>query len=105
MKSIRQIFQYRRDLLDEPEVRELIEYAQELEGLVLDKKIDEVHNKEHILLAMIRDIYSSCKDILKQDELHQRFPSEVEPIGDYKDSISNLTKYITDMCRDNKINL
>jgi hypothetical protein len=30
MKSIGQIFRNNRDLLDEPEVQELVEYAQEL---------------------------------------------------------------------------
>lgn len=105
MKSIRQIFQHRKDLLDEPEVQELIDYTQELEGLVMDKKIEDNYDKETILLGIIRDIYSSCDDTLKQDELHQRFPNDTEPVGDYRDSLINLKRFISDMCRDNKINL
>ena len=105
MKSIRQIFQFRKELLDEPEVQELVEYAQELEGLVMDKKIEDNYDKETILLGIIRDIYSSCNDTLKQDELHQRFPNDTEPIGDYKDSLINLKIFISDMCRENRINL
>ena len=105
MKSIRQIFQFRKELLGEPEVQELVEYAQELEGLVMDKKIEDNYDKETILLGIIRDIYSSCNDTLKQDELHQRFPNDIESIGDYKDSIINLKRFISDMCRENRINL
>jgi len=105
MKSISQIFRNNRDLLDTPEVQELAEYARELEGLVMDKKIEESYDKEDILLGIIRDIYSSCKDTLEQDEQHKRFPNEVEPVEDYRESIQNLKRFISDMCRENRINL
>ena len=105
MKSISQIFQTNRVLLDEPEVQELVEYTRDLEGLVMGQKIDDNYDKEDVLLGIIRDIYSSCKDTLEQDELHERFPREVEPIGDYKESLVNLKRFISDMCRDNRINL
>lgn len=105
MKSITQIFRNNRELLDVPEVQELIEYTQDLEGLVMDRKIDDNYDKEYILLGIIRDIYSSCKDTLEQDELHARFPNEVEPIGDYKESLVNLKRFISEMCRENRINL
>lgn len=105
MKSINQIFRNNRELLDVPEVQELAEYARELEGLVMDKKIEDNYDKEDILLGIIRDIYSSCKDTLEQDELHQRFPYEVEPIADYKESLVNLKRFISNMCREYKINL
>jgi hypothetical protein len=42
---------------------------------------------------------------LEQDELHERFPSVVDPIGDYKESLINLKRFISDMCRENRINL
>jgi len=105
MKSISQIFRNNRDLLDTPEVQELAEYTRELEGLVMDKNIEECYDKEDILLGIIRDIYSSCEDTLEQDELHQRFPKEVEPVEDYRESIQNLKRFISDMCRENRINL
>ena len=105
MKSISQIFQTNRVLLDEPEVQELVEYTRDLEGLVMGQKIDDNYDKEDVLLGIIRDIYSSCKDTLEQDELHERFPREVEPIGDYKESLVNLKRFISDMCRENRINL
>ena len=105
MKSINQIFRNNRELLDVPEVQELAEYTRELEGLVMDKKIEDNYDKEDILLGIIRDIFISCKDTLEQDELHQRFPSEVEPIADYKESLVNLKRFISNMCREYKINL
>lgn len=105
MKSISQIFRTNRELLDEPEVQELAEYTRELEGLVMGRKIDDNYDKEDVLLGIIRDIYSSCKDTLEQDELHERFPNEVEPIKDYKESIVNLKRFISEMCRENRINL
>jgi hypothetical protein len=71
----------------------------------MDKKIEDNYDKEDILLGIIRDIYSSCKDTLEQDELHERFPSVVDPIGDYKESLINLKRFISDMCRENRINL
>jgi hypothetical protein len=42
MKSISQIFRTNRELLDEPEVQELVDYTRELEGLVMDKKIEVI---------------------------------------------------------------
>jgi len=105
MKSINQIFRNNLDLLDTPEVQELAEYTRELEGLVMDKNIEESYDKEDILLGIIRDIYSSCKDTLEQDELHKRFPTEVEPVEDYRESIKNLKRFISNMCRENRINL
>ena len=105
MKSINQIFRYNKELLDIPEVQELAEYTRELEGLVMDKKIEDNYDKEAVLLGIIRDIFTSCKDTLEQDELHQRFPSEVEPIADYKESLLNLKKFISHMCWENRINL
>lgn len=104
MKSIRQIFKNNLDLLDEPEVQELIEYTQELEGQVLDTKIEKQYDHQDVLLMMIRDIHKSCGDTIKEDELFQRFPNEVDPV-DYKEAIINLRKYISNLCFDYKIEL
>jgi hypothetical protein len=71
----------------------------------MDKKIEDNYDKEAVLLGIIRDIFTSCKDTLDQDELHQRFPSEVEPIADYKETIVNLKRFISHMCWENRINL
>ena len=48
--------------MDEPEVIELIEYCQELEGEVVEKKIDNTYNKDHMLKTMLSDILSSCRE-------------------------------------------
>jgi hypothetical protein len=53
---------------------------------------------------MIRDIHKSCGDTIKEDELFQRFPNEVDPV-DYKQAIINLRKYISNLCFDYKIGL
>lgn len=104
MKSIKQIFKNNPGLLDEPEVQELIEYTQELEGQLFDKVIDKKSDKQDVLLMMIRDIHKSCGDTIKEDELFQRFPNEVNPV-DYKEAIINLQKYISNLCFDYKIEL
>ena len=67
MKSIRQIFKNNLDLLDEPEVQELIEYTQELEGQVLDTKIEKQYDHQDVLLMMIRDIH---KHLQKQSSFN-----------------------------------
>ena len=48
--------------MDKPEVIELIEYCQELEGEVIEKKIDNTYNKDHMLKTMLSDILSSCRE-------------------------------------------
>ena len=42
--------------MDEPEVIELIEYCQELEGEVLEKKIEDTYSKEEIYLQILKEI-------------------------------------------------
>ncbi len=103
MKSIGQIFRNNRDLLDNPEVQELIEYAQELEGLVMDKKIEDNYDKEHVLMSMLRDIVKGIDDTIKDDEESIRF-NEI-PRVDYEQSVKNLRDYIRNMCFENRINL
>ena len=103
MKSINQIFRNNRDLLDEPEVQELVEYARELDGLVLDKKIEENYDKEHILKSMLRDIVKGIDSTIKDDEESIRFNET--PRVDYEECVKNLRIFITKMCFENKINL
>ena len=45
MKNIKQLFRGNLDLLEKPEVQELIEYTQELEGQVLERKIEDTYDK------------------------------------------------------------
>jgi hypothetical protein len=102
MKSINQLFKTNKDLLEEPEVINLIEYTRELEEIVMNMDLSSKFNKEAILLSIVRDIYSSCKQTIAQNDLHERFPDEVEYISE-KESIHNLKTFIFNICRDNNI--
>jgi len=54
MKNINQIFKNNKTLMDNPEVQELIDYCVELEGQVVEKKIDDTYSKEEIYLRCLR---------------------------------------------------
>ena len=72
MKSINQIFKDNTSLMDEPEVKELIEYCQELEGKVMNKedwtKEDWNHHMARLVMmaAEERGEMISYEDALKQ---------------------------------------
>lgn len=101
MKSIGQIFRNNKQLMDEPEVQELIEYCRELEGQVMDRKIDDNYDKEHVLRGMLKDIRTGINDTLVEDEESMRF-NEI-PRVDFKQAMLNLKKFISEMCYLNKI--
>ena len=46
---------------------------------------------------MFKEIYQSCNDTLKDDEIAERFKET--PRVDFKETISNLKKYMQEMCR------
>ncbi|NBW21502.1 MAG: hypothetical protein EBR82_77445 [Caulobacteraceae bacterium] len=54
MKNINQIFKNNKSLIDHPEVQDLIEYCVDLEGQVLENKIDDTYNKEEIYLDQLK---------------------------------------------------
>ena len=78
--------------MDHAEVQELIDYCVELEGQVVEKKIDDTYSKEEIYLQMLKEIYDSCDKTLTDDELAERFKET--PRVDFKQSIINLKKYM-----------
>jgi hypothetical protein len=92
MKSVNQIFKNNTHLMDEPEVIELIEYCQELEGEVLEKKIEDTYSKEEIYLQILKEIYDSCDKTLTDDQLSERFKET--PRVDFKEAVINLKKYM-----------
>lgn len=102
MKSINQLFKTNKSLLEEPEVIDLIEYTKELEEIVINNELSSKFNKEDILHSIIRDIYSSCKQTIAQNDLHKRFPREVDSINE-SESIQNLKTFIFNICKDNNI--
>jgi hypothetical protein len=95
MKNINQIFKNNKHLMDEPEVMELIEYCRELEGDVLDVKINKQYDKEEILHNIVKEIYSSCRQLIKDEEESVRFGET--PRVDFEKSIVNLKRYIEDI--------
>ncbi len=102
MKNKLQLFKNKPDLLDEPEVQELLEYCEQLEDELVEFRFEKQKNKELILLDMIKEVLKGCNALQKEQTEHERFGFEAP---DYQDTISNLTNYIHDICRINKIYL
>jgi len=103
MKSISQIFEGNESLMDLRPIEELIDYCRELEGEILERKIEDEYNKEQYYAQVFKDIYQSCDDTLKDDELAERFKET--PRVDFKETISNLKTYMLEMCRLYKLEL
>ena len=100
MRNINQIFKYNKILMDIPEVSELITYCEQLEDNLVENKHDKSYNKETILLEFLRELSSSCDDILKTDEENTRFKlGEI----DFKQSVVGLNKNIKQFFRDNNL--
>ena len=104
MKNINQLFRKNPSLLDSPEIQELIVYVQELEGEVLDRKIDDNYDKEHMLKSMLSDILSSCREYEDNKILQNRYPDLYKNI-DADTLVKNLMVYILDMNRKNNLKL
>lgn len=97
MKSISQIFQGNEHLMDLGPVEELIDYCYDLEGQVLERKIDDTYNKEEIYLQILKDIYESCNQTLEDQKISDRF-KEIPPV-DFKNAIMNLKIYLESVQR------
>jgi hypothetical protein len=104
VKNIKQLFRRRPDLLEKPEVQELIEYTQELEGKVFEKNIEDNYDKEHMLKSMLQDILNSCRDMEETNKLAERYPGMYEK-SDAESLVKNLKDYILDMSFMNNLGL
>ncbi len=104
MKNINQLFRKRSDLLNNEEVQKLIEYTQDLEGKVLERKVEDTYNKEHLLKTMLSDILSSCREYEENKILQDRYPELYKKI-DADDLVKNLLEYITSMNAKNNLKL
>lgn len=102
MKNKLDIFKKAQDLLDEPEVQELLAYCDRLEDEIVDFKFEKTNNKELIMLDMIREVIKGCNAMEKEQLEHERFGFEAP---NYYDAISNLKSYILEICKENKIHL
>ena len=92
MKNIRQIFRGNEHLMDLGPVEELIDYCVELEGQVVENKIEDTYSKEEIYHQILKDIYESCSKTLEDDQLSERFKET--PRVDFKKAVINLKKYM-----------
>ena len=92
MKNINQIFKNNKHLIEHPEVQELIDYCQELEGKFMEVEINKQYDKEDILINVIRDIKESCEQTINDNEESIRF-NEI-PRVDFEKCVVNLKKYI-----------
>ena len=104
MKNIKQLFRGNPDLLENKEVQELIEYTQELEGQLLERKIEDSYDKEHMLKSMLSDILSSCREYEENKILEDRYPELYEKV-DADSLVSNLMDYIISMNAKNDLRL
>jgi hypothetical protein len=104
MKSISQIFKGNEHLMDLQPVEELIEYTQELEGQVLERKVEDSYDKEHMLKSMLSDILASCREYEENKILQDRYPDLYQSI-DADTLVKNLMAYIFDMNRKNDLRI
>jgi len=104
MKSISQIFKGNEHLMDLDPVEELIEYTQELEGQVMETKVNDSYDKEHILKSMLSDILSSCREYEENKLLQERYPDQYEKI-DSDNLVKSLMGYIVEMNNKNNLGL
>ena len=104
MKNLNQIFKNNKHLMDEPEVIELVEYTRELEEIVLQKKIEDSYDKEHMLRSMLLDILTSCRDMEETNQLSERYPGMYEK-SDAESLVKNLKTYILDMNYKNNLGI
>ena len=100
MKNELDLFKNALDLLDEPEVQELLTYCERLEDELVDLKFEKTYNKEVILLDMIREVIKGCQAMEKEQMEHERFGFEAP---NYADAILNLKSYILKRCEESKI--
>lgn len=102
MRSIKEIFKSKSFLLDEPEVKQLLEYALQLEDEIVEFKFEKQNNKQLAMLDMIKEVVKGCNEIQKQQTESERFGYEAP---DFEEAITNLKRYILKRCQDEKIYL
>lgn len=102
MKSINQIFKTNPALKNEPEVEQLIEYCSDLESQVIESTQSKQFSFEDKLAVLVREIYSSVKDLETQQMEHERWGFESP---DYQESVKNLGDYLRRFSRDNNFRL
>ena len=100
MKNLRDIFKNKLNLLDEPEVEELLDYCEQLQDEIVEFKFEKNKNKELVMLDMIREVMKGCNAIEKEQTEHERFGYNPP---NYQETISNLKTYILNRCHEERI--
>lgn len=101
MKSTKQIFKNNKELLSNDSVIELIDYCHELEDEVISN--NQKYSFENKLTELIREIYSSINEIVKEDNESKRF-GEIKKIN-YEETIINLKEYLEIFSIDNNFKI
>jgi molecular chaperone DnaK (HSP70) len=102
LKSIHDIFKNNQGLLEQDEVKELLDYCESLQATVIEH--EQSVDQSVQLKQLISEIKEGINDVLEQKNLHERWPSEFDK-PDFEQNINNLKHYITDYCKTNKIYL
>ena len=103
MKTVSEIFKEKPELLENPEVKELVsEYEEVCDALIDLQQVTEM-SKEKYLKILVREIRESISKELHRDLEAERF-GESERV-DFKKATENLRDYINEFCRDHKIYL
>ena len=102
MKSIHQIFAGNEHLMDLYPVGELIDYTQELEGMVFESNM--VDSKEQTFKSMLQDIMNSCQEYEENKILEERYPELYKKV-DADTLVKNLLNYILEMNRTSNLGL
>ena len=104
MKNISQIFRGNEHLMDLHPVEELINYCQDLEGQVLERKVEDTYDKEHMFKSILSDIVTSCREYEENKILQERYPELYQKM-DADSLVKNLLEYIIDMSAKNNLRL
>jgi len=100
MKTINQIFENDKTIMNNSAVIELIEYCEKLEDENIEFKQSSDKSFEDKLTILVNEIYQSVDKTLKDDEDAERF-KEIAHI-DFKQTLKNLKKYLEDFSRYNR---
>jgi hypothetical protein len=104
MINIKQLFRRNPSLLETPEVQKLVEYTQDLEGQVFERKVEDTYDKEHMLKSMLSDILDSCREYEENKILEERYPELYKKV-DADSLVKNLMDYIISMNAKNDLRL
>lgn len=102
MKSIKQIFKDNTSLMEEVEVKELIEYCRDLEGQVMETTQTKVYDKSHLYIQFVKEVFWGLKDLQKEQGEHDRWDF---PAPNYKEALDNLFEYYEKWKKDNSITI